>query len=174
MALLVLQDVDNQLAQADSNADKISVYESLMKELIDAQQALRDELKDDAVRARFQISHSFQSQASLHDCRLYYLKVYKSMQRGQAIEGRVPNHIFLHSYLSYLRQTKTAERNLLMIESLKENLPGRRQDERQKITRPQDLVRLFDIIIQVRATKHAANAFHYCSVCPIYLYAELL
>ena len=173
MALLVLQDVDNQLAQADSNADKISVYESLMKELIDAQQALRDELKDDAVCARI-LNLPFISLSNATCCCLLCLQVYKSMQRGQAIEGRVPNHIFLHSYLSYLRQTKTAERNLLMIESLKENLPGRRQDERQKITRPQDLVRLFDIIIQVRATKHAANAFHYCSLCPIYFYAELL
>ena len=71
------------------------------------------------------------------------------MQRGQEIEGRVPNSIFLHTYLSYLRQTKTIERNLLMIENLKANLPGNRQDERQKMTKPQDLVRLYDIIIQV-------------------------
>lgn len=71
------------------------------------------------------------------------------MQRGQPIDGRVPNHIFLHTYLAYLRQSKTVERNLLMIESLKENLPGRRQDERQKMTKPQDLVRLLDIIMQV-------------------------
>ena len=49
VALLVLQDVDNQLEQAETHADKLSVYESLMKELIEAQQALRDELKDDAV-----------------------------------------------------------------------------------------------------------------------------
>lgn len=49
VALLVLQDIDKQLAQADTHADKLSVYESLMKELIDAQQALREELKDDPV-----------------------------------------------------------------------------------------------------------------------------
>ena len=84
-------------------------------------------------------------------------QVYKAMVRGQELEGRVPNHIFLHTYLAYLRQTKTSERNLLMIETLKENLPGQRQDERQKLTKPQDLVRLYDIIIQVRACECAGD-----------------
>ena len=82
------------------------------------------------------------------------------MLRGQEFEGgRVPNHIFLHTYLAFLRQTKTIERNLPMIETLKENLPGQRQDERQKLTKPQDLVRLYDIIIQVR---RCARVFTYC------------
>ena len=36
-----------------------------------------------------------------------------------------------------------------MIESLKANLPGVRQDESKKMSKPQDLARLYEVIIQV-------------------------
>ena len=51
VSLLTLQETEKQLDESSTTADKVSVYESLMKELIDAQQALRDELKDDQVSA---------------------------------------------------------------------------------------------------------------------------
>ena len=60
--------------------------------------------------------------------------------------------MYLHTYLAYLKQTKTIERNLLMIDSLKQYLPGNRTEEGRKVTKPQDLARLYDIIIQVGHT----------------------
>lgn len=38
----------------------------------------------------------------------------------------------------------------MLIENMKSYLPGGQVEEGRKITKPQDLVRLYDIIIQVR------------------------
>ncbi|GFY53081.1 signal recognition particle subunit SRP68 [Trichonephila inaurata madagascariensis] len=57
--------------------------------------------------------------------------------------------IFLQSYLTYIRLSKTVERNLLFIESLKENMNSPEVAvDGKKITKPQDLVRPYEIIIQ--------------------------
>ncbi len=61
----------------------------------------------------------------------------------------MPNTVYLHTYLQYLKQTKTIQRNLLMIASLKQHLPAHRTDDSKKVTKPQDLARLYDIICQV-------------------------
>ena len=65
------------------------------------------------------------------------------------MEGKISNQHYLHSYLSYIKLSKTIERNLLLIDNLKNYLPGGKVEEGRKITKPQDLVRLYDIIIQV-------------------------
>ena len=70
---------------------------------------------------------------------------------------------FLHSYLTYIRLTKTVERNLLMVDSLKSNFPtvllqsnysessqSAAGSSSKKITKPEDLVRIYDIILQVQ------------------------
>ena len=77
------------------------------------------------------------------------LQVFKAIIRGQQQEDKVPNTVYLHTYLQYLKLTKTIQRNLLMIEGLKANLPGKRADDSRKLTKPQDLSRLYDIICQV-------------------------
>ena len=77
------------------------------------------------------------------------LQNFKTAQRGQQIEGKISNQHYLHSYLTYIKLSKTIERNLLLIENLKNYLPGGQVAEGRKITKPQDLVRLYDIIIQV-------------------------
>ena len=77
------------------------------------------------------------------------LQNFKIAQRGQQIEGKISNQHYLHSYLTYIKLSKTIERNLLLIENLKNYLPGGQVAEGRKITKPQDLVRLYDIIIQV-------------------------
>lgn len=69
--------------------------------------------------------------------------------RGQPIEGKVSNQHYLHSYLMNIRLTTTVDRNLIMVENMKQNLPENNPEEGRKITKPQDLVRLYDIIIQV-------------------------
>jgi signal recognition particle subunit SRP68 len=70
--------------------------------------------------------------------------------RGQDIEGKISNQHYLHSYLTFIRLSKTIERNLLLIAMMKNYLPGKKVEEGHKITKPQDLVRLYDIIIQVK------------------------
>ena len=47
--LLSVMESERQLGEAGNTDSKLSICESLIKELIDAQQALRDELKDDQV-----------------------------------------------------------------------------------------------------------------------------
>ena len=48
--LLSLQDVGQEVESAEGIDNKISIYESLLKQCIDAQQVLRDSLQDDQVR----------------------------------------------------------------------------------------------------------------------------
>ncbi|KAH3862769.1 hypothetical protein DPMN_025743 [Dreissena polymorpha] len=120
--LLNLQESAQEVERAEGLDNKISIYESLLKQCIDAQQVLRDSLQDD--------------------------QNFKLAQRGQPMEGKVSNQHYLHSYLAYIKHTKTIERNLVLIDSMKCNLPGGQVEEGKKITKPQDLVRLYDIIIQ--------------------------
>jgi RNA-binding signal recognition particle 68 len=50
VALLSIQQNAKQLSESGSSAEqKLSLFESLLKELIEAQQSLRDELRDDQV-----------------------------------------------------------------------------------------------------------------------------
>ena len=49
VCLLTAQESTKQLAETTDVESKLSVYETLLKELIDAQQALREDFKDDAV-----------------------------------------------------------------------------------------------------------------------------
>ncbi|CAC5402336.1 SRP68 [Mytilus coruscus] len=120
--LINVQESTKEIESTDGIDSKISIYESLLKQCIDSQQILRDSLHDDAN--------------------------FKASQRGQAIEGKISNQHYLHSYLMYIRLTKTVDRNLLLIEKLKQYLPGKPIPDGHKITKPQDLVRLYDIIIQ--------------------------
>lgn len=63
--------------------------------------------------------------------------------------------MLLFSYLTWTRINKTIERNLLMVDSFKSLLTSNlsktndNDDKQSKNARPQDIVRLYDIIIQV-------------------------
>lgn len=75
-------------------------------------------------------------------------------QYFQAAKGRSEtlntSLMMLQSYLTYIRLSKTVERNLLFIESLKQNMSsGEGAGDGKKISKPQDLVRPYEIIIQV-------------------------
>jgi len=125
--LLSIQHNDKQLqttAGLSTVEQRLSLCESLLKELIEAQQTLRDEHKDD--------------------------QVFKATIRGQQqqTEGKVSDPVYLHTYLAYLRQTTTVERNLMMIEGLKGTRQTQLQDDGVKKNRPQDFARLYDVIIQ--------------------------
>ena len=51
VTLLALQEMEKQLEESSSGDNKVSYYESLLKDLIEAQQALREDLKDDQVKS---------------------------------------------------------------------------------------------------------------------------
>lgn len=83
--------------------------------------------------------------------------------RSQKTETQIGNMQFLHVYITFIRLSKTIERNLLMAESMKSNLPSALQntveevttESGKKISKPEDLVRIYDIILQVQ---------HQCSI----------
>ncbi|XP_033097462.1 signal recognition particle subunit SRP68-like [Anneissia japonica] len=118
---LSVQESDKEVAAAEDVESKISVYESLLMGCKDALQILRDELKTDA----------------------------NFKQRTQRAESQVSGLQYLYTYVMYIRHTKTIERNMLLAESLKENLVGSPTfTENRKVTKPQDLIRIYDIILQ--------------------------
>ncbi|GFV92382.1 signal recognition particle subunit SRP68 [Trichonephila clavipes] len=88
----------------------------------------------------------------LMDCK-DAIQVVRDEMKDQAGKGRSEaahsSLIFLQSYLTYIRLSKTVERNLLFIESLKENMNSPEMAvDGKKVTKPQDLVRPYEIIIQ--------------------------
>ena len=111
---------------------KIGIYESILKDLVDVVQIVRDELKLD--------------------------QTFQSLQRGQPLppNEKPSNLILLFSYLTWTRINKTIERNLLMVESYQNSLNKQTgsealvgEDAKTKVAKPQDIVRLYDIILQV-------------------------
>lgn len=80
--------------------------------------------------------------------------------RSLKTETQIGNLQFLHVYITYIRLSKTVERNLLMAESMKSNLPTLLQKSSEdcivesgpvgrKISKPEDLVRIYDTLLQV-------------------------
>lgn len=120
MFLLREQEFKNELDEAN-NEEKIEAYESLLLDCKDAIQVLRDDLIEDP---------NFRN-------------------RQQVNEGPVSSMHFLYTYLMFLRYTKTIERNLVMITAMKDVLEGKATlEDGKKPVRPQDLVRLYETVIQ--------------------------
>ncbi|XP_046407107.1 signal recognition particle subunit SRP68 [Ischnura elegans] len=109
---------------AGDNAQKISLLEAHLMECKDAVQSVREELKSS--------DPNFKT-------------------RGQTGSGPVSSMQYFHSYLMYIRLTRTIQRNLLMADSVKEVLKTEKPEVGAidgKRTRPQDLTRLYEIILQ--------------------------
>jgi len=66
--------------------------------------------------------------------------------RVQAQSGPVSAQHYLLSYLIYIRLTRNMERNLLMIESIKQTMDP--ESVEGKKPKPQDFTRLYEIIVQ--------------------------
>jgi signal recognition particle subunit SRP68 len=131
--LLNVQEYEKQIQTASGNDVKISIYENILKESVDVIQIIRDELKLDS---NFQL-----------------------LQRGQPLplDDKPSNMLLLFSYLTWTRMNKTIERNLLMIETYKtslnnskqqDELDNKQQQQSSKQAKPQDIVRIYDIILQ--------------------------
>jgi len=119
--LLSYQESGQELARAkDSNA-KLSVYENLLLQSKDAIQALREDLMEDP----------------------------EFRTRQQQSTGKVGSQHFLYTYLQYIRYSITVNRNIVLLDTMKKQLEGKeKQEEGKKVVKPQDLVRMYENIIQ--------------------------
>ncbi|XP_046900079.1 signal recognition particle subunit SRP68 [Hypomesus transpacificus] len=119
--LLGLADNEAAIAQAANEETKESLYETLLAECRETIQAVREELKAEA----------------------------KQRERGpDADGGKVSNLQFLHSYLTYIKLWTVVKRNESMAHVLQAQLKETQTDENKRGPRPQDLIRLYDIILQ--------------------------
>uniref|UniRef100_A0A672L648 Signal recognition particle subunit SRP68 n=1 Tax=Sinocyclocheilus grahami TaxID=75366 RepID=A0A672L648_SINGR len=120
--LLGLADNEAAIIQADNEETKERLYESLLAECRDTIQAVREELRTDV------------------------------KQRERAAEGadsgKVSNLQYLHSYLTYIKLWTVVRRNESMAHALQAKLKEPQTDENKRGPRPQDLIRLYDIILQ--------------------------
>jgi signal recognition particle subunit SRP68 len=131
--LVSIQEYDKQIQATKSFDEKTTLYESILKESVDIIQIVRDELKLDPI--------------------------FQALQRGQALkaEEKPSNTLLLFSYLTWTRINKTIDRNLLMVDLYKSALTRQQtnnlaevgeEDAKLKNVKHQDIVRLYDIIIQ--------------------------
>ncbi|XP_019905424.1 signal recognition particle subunit SRP68 isoform X2 [Esox lucius] len=117
--LLGLGDNEAAIAQAANEETKERLYETLLAECRDTIQAVREELKTEAQR-----------------------------ERSDDAGGKVSNLQFLHSYLTYIKLWTVVKRNESMAHVLQAKLKETQPDENKRGPRPQDLIRLYDIILQ--------------------------
>ncbi|MED6265034.1 signal recognition particle subunit srp68, partial [Characodon lateralis] len=100
---------------------KEHLYETLLAECRDTIQAVREDIKSEA----------------------------KQRERSSDNEsGKVSNLQFLHSYLTYIKLCTLVKRNESMAHTLQAKLKETGADENKRGPRPQDLIRLYDIILQ--------------------------
>uniref|UniRef100_A0A1A8EQM7 Signal recognition particle subunit SRP68 n=1 Tax=Nothobranchius korthausae TaxID=1143690 RepID=A0A1A8EQM7_9TELE len=119
--LLGLADNEAAIAQAANEETKEHLYETLLAECRDTIQAVREELKSEA----------------------------KQRERSSDGEsGKVSNLQYLHSYLTYIKLCTLVKRNESMADTLQAKLKETEADENKRGARPQDLIRLYDIILQ--------------------------
>uniref|UniRef100_A0A8C3CSR1 Signal recognition particle subunit SRP68 n=1 Tax=Cairina moschata TaxID=8855 RepID=A0A8C3CSR1_CAIMO len=121
--LLGLADNEAAIVQAENEETKERLFESLLSECRDAIQAVREDLKPD----QKQREHSLEGDS-----------------------GKVSNIQYLHSYLTYIKLSTAIKRNESMAKSLQKALlqQQRSEEDGKRTARPQDLIRLYDIILQ--------------------------
>uniref|UniRef100_A0A669PVI3 Signal recognition particle subunit SRP68 n=1 Tax=Phasianus colchicus TaxID=9054 RepID=A0A669PVI3_PHACC len=121
--LLGLADNEAAIVQAENEETRERLFESLLSECRDAIQAVREDLKPD----QKQREHSLESDS-----------------------GKVSNIQYLHSYLTYIKLSTAIKRNESMAKSLQKALlqQQRSEEDGKRTPRPQDLIRLYDIILQ--------------------------
>ncbi|CAG5947341.1 unnamed protein product [Menidia menidia] len=119
--LLGLADNEAAIAQTVNEDTKEHLYETLLAECRDTIQAVKEELKNEA----------------------------KQRERSSDNDGgKVSNLQFLHSYLTYIKLCTLVKRNESMAHTLQAKLKETEADENKRGPRPQDLIRLYDIILQ--------------------------
>ncbi|XP_038597984.1 signal recognition particle subunit SRP68 [Tachyglossus aculeatus] len=120
--LLGLADSEAAIAQAENEETKERLFESVLSECRDTIQAVREELKPDQ----------------------------KQREHLPEVEsGKVSNLQYLHSYLTFIKLSTAIRRNESMAKGLQRALLQHQpEDDSRRSPRPQDLIRLYDIILQ--------------------------
>lgn len=116
--LISIQDLDKSIKNAKNYQDKIDIIENVLIDCKDSILAVKEEIKLDP-------------------------KLRKPMQ-----EGQISSVAYLLSYLSYIRLKLTLERNLYLIAQAKQNFDDDKSNDGNKKIRPQDISRLYEIILQ--------------------------
>lgn len=118
--LLSIQDLDKSVEKAKENQAKIDIIENALLDCKDAISALKEEIKQDP------------------------------KLRVPTTDGQISGVQFLVSYLSYIRLKMTLERNLCLVAQAKLNIDDavEKPAEGSKKVRPQDISRLYEIILQ--------------------------
>eukprot|EP01102_Stenamoeba_stenopodia_P007895 TRINITY_DN222_c0_g3_i1.p1 TRINITY_DN222_c0_g3~~TRINITY_DN222_c0_g3_i1.p1 ORF type:complete len:674 (+),score=227.47 TRINITY_DN222_c0_g3_i1:191-2023(+) len=123
VVFLSAQDALYELEREENVEVKIDLYDKLFICYSDAQRIILEELRAD-----------------------------QSQQKSTKAETHLSNLQALQLYVSYLKLTKTIERNLLLVDSLQKRLKGREEvtpgEGHVKSSRPDELVRLFENLIQ--------------------------
>lgn len=130
--LLSIQEVDRSVEKAATVQAKIELLETVIMDCRDAIQAVKDEISQDP-------------------------KLRATANDPNAGLVTVPGILYLLAHLKYIRLIRTIERNLLLVQQTKASLDGvqgenaannKQQLEMNKKVRPQDLTRLYEIILQ--------------------------
>lgn len=119
--LLSIQELDKSLEKAKTEQEKIELIENVLMDCKDAISAVKDEIKQDPKL--------------------------RAATAGQTVSGIQ----YLLAYLSHIRLTRTLERNLCLVAQAKANLDDPNEKGKTiegKRVRPQDLTRLYEIILQ--------------------------
>lgn len=137
--LLSIQEVDKSVEKAKTVQAKIELLETVIMDCRDAIQAVKDEISQDP-------------------------KLRATANDPNAGLVAVPGILYLLAYLKYIRLIRTIERNLLLVQQTKQNLENltsnnsnnekEKENKQQQLemnnkkVRPQDLTRLYEIILQ--------------------------
>lgn len=121
--LLSAQELDKGLEKTSKVESKIELIERTLMDCKDAIQAVKEEIKQDPKL--------------------------RSLTTGQTVSGVQ----YLLAHLSYIRHSRTLQRNLCLVDQAKSNFDDPNQKTEAAIgdgkrVRPQDLTRLYEIILQ--------------------------
>jgi len=143
LSILNFQEIDYELQQADVLDKKLGLYDKLFIAYNDSMRIIKDDLEAGS----------------------------SGKSKSLKAESQEDNLHALKIYVSYLKLSKTIERNLLLVDSLQSNLFGRSGeveapvDVSKKRTKPDDLVRVYETLIHnmtemadLRASEDAEQA----------------
>lgn len=119
MALIAADEIRVELANTSkSDEDKLSIFTDLFMAYGDALEAIRSELKQVSAK--------------------------NEKQKSTKSENEEANLQYLLKYISYLKLTKTIERNEILVSQLKKSF----ESGGKKKAKPEELVRIYDNLIQ--------------------------
>ncbi|KAH8868811.1 Signal recognition particle subunit SRP68 [Schistosoma japonicum] len=141
IAILTVEESKSELEKAESLQAKLAIYESVLKSCVEAVTSVRDELRT-VVTSEPSVTSDKNTSV-----------VVASTKYGQTLGSEKVSRLqLLYNYLQYLKLAKTIDRTLLHIEttisSLAEGSYKRDQLATSAYSKPQELSRLYDTLVQ--------------------------